>query len=209
MARHIEDITFQRFSRLVAIRISGRDDMGMVMWLCRCDCGSFKNVRAKSLKSSATRSCGCLLREKAAIIHTTHGESKSPEYASWRSMRTRCLVKTASNYHMYGGSGITIDERWDDYRNFLLDMGRKPSLRHSIDRIDNAKGYSPENCRWATNHIQSRNKTNNHLISAFGKEMCIKDWSQETGVPTATIIYRINAGWSAEKALTNRPWKRQ
>lgn len=97
----------------------------------------------------------CLWRQK-------HGDAShkgtTPEYKAWSSMRARCLKPNHPKYHLYGGRGITVCERWDVYRNFLADMGRRPSSEHSLDRVENDGNYAPDNCRWATRSEQSRNR---------------------------------------------------
>lgn len=83
---------------------------------------------------------------------------KHPLYFTWKEMRRRCLSKTHKQYKDYGGRGIYIDKSWDDFKIFVKDMGPKPSKDYSVDRIDNSKGYSKENCRWATAKEQSMNR---------------------------------------------------
>lgn len=87
-----------------------------------------------------------------------HSRRPTPEYATWASMHKRCRIKTNPSYHHYGGRGITVCERWNVYENFLADMGRRPSPRHSIDRVNNDGNYEPGNCRWATGSEQINNR---------------------------------------------------
>ena len=91
----------------------------------------------------------------------THGESKpvTPEYTAWSAMKQRRLCRTHKSYPSYGGRGISICDRWMQYENFLHDMGRRPSPDHSLERVDNDRGYEPSNCKWATRSEQQQNKS--------------------------------------------------
>lgn len=159
------DMAGERIGRLV---VSGRvrTDDGKAWWLCRCDCGEQKVVLGSSLRrANATRSCGCLGREKATGAPRTHGHSvggtMTPTYRAWRAMKYRCYVETCSFYPLYGGRGITVCDRWlESFENFLADMGERPKEPKglSLDRIDNDGDYEPGNCRWATAKQQARNR---------------------------------------------------
>lgn len=128
---------------------------------CLCSCGNFTSIARQHLLSNKTRSCGCLKKDISKKIgqrSITHGLSKTPTYQSYNSMLTRCLNKDYDSYKIYGGRGITICHEWiNSFDCFLKDMGKRPSLKHSLDRIDNNKGYCKENCRWASKTEQNRN----------------------------------------------------
>lgn len=124
-------------------------------------------------------------------------------------MNRRCLNPRDRCYKNYGGRGITVCERWrNSFEAFYEDMGPRPKGA-SLDRTDNSKGYEPNNCRWATQAEQSRNKRTNRMITAFAKTMCLSDWAEEVGIPLGTLRYRLASGWPAERALTDPPASRQ
>jgi hypothetical protein len=141
-----------------------------------------------------------------AKFTSRHGQAKdgavTPEYKSWQSMRLRCKSESSSNYESYGGRGIRICERWlESFENFYEDMGPRPSIAHSLDRIDVNGDYTPENCRWATRTEQNRNTRANVLVEYMGRSMCIAELANATGVPYNTMYSRIKNGWSVERAV--------
>ncbi|OEZ92148.1 hypothetical protein JAB9_47130 [Janthinobacterium sp. HH107] len=178
----------QRFGRL---RVIERDPNGAkrVMWRCVCDCGREATVRSQHLSSGATQSCGCLTVERNRD-RATHGMSRTTTHVIWKTMRARCQNPTASGYADYGSRGITVCEAWDSFEVFLADMGERPPGM-SIERIDNSKGYAPENCRWASNSEQCRNRRSTHLIEYRGKTQCRKDWAIELGVTAQRLNRQI------------------
>ncbi|ABO54166.1 hypothetical protein LA345_25765 [Burkholderia vietnamiensis] len=130
-----------------------------------------------------------------------HGMTRSPEYQTWRSMKKRCISPSNARYAQYGGRGITVCERWMSFENFFEDMGPRPSPKHSLDRMDNNRGYEPGNCRWATLVEQNRNKSTNVILEYRGERRCVSEWSEITGIPHGTILSRINRGIPIEKIL--------
>jgi hypothetical protein len=130
-----------------------------------------------------------------------HGMSKTGIHKIWKSMRSRCDKPNDVAYNNYGGRGIRVCERWQKFINFFNDMGHKP-VGKSIDRIDNNGDYSPENCHWVTQKEQCRNMRKNKMLKFNGETKCLSEWAEVTGFNKSTIAYRLNHGWSVEKALT-------
>lgn len=127
---------------------------------------------------------------------------KSKIYSTWRSMIKRCDDPNSNVYHNYGGRGITVCDRWrNDFIAFVRDMGPKPTPKHSIDRINNDGNYEPGNCRWATSKEQCRNYRGNTLLTINGEAQTMIYWAEKYGVPTSTIINRLNRGCSHARAL--------
>jgi hypothetical protein len=164
----IKELTDQKFGRLIVISRSESNSRRQSQWLCRCICGNERIVAGYNLLDGNSCSCGCLSRDTAASNFTTHGHTKgrgdgsagTPEYRTWRNIKTRCLNPNATRYENWGGRGITICDRWrNSFEAFLEDMGAKPSPKHSIDRWPNNDGnYEPRNCRWATASEQAFNR---------------------------------------------------
>lgn len=180
----------RRFGILLVISYLGVASTRRHMWLCYCDCGEWTAIRGENLRSGNSTNCGCLreVANRAAI--RKHGLShKIPEYAVWKSIRGRCNNPNDPSYFNYGGRGIKICLRWDNFAHFMTDMGRRPSDGHSLDRIDNNKGYSPDNCKWATRTEQNNNKRSNRSITYQGRTQNLQQWVDELHF-TKTIFYR-------------------
>lgn len=202
------DLAGRVFTRLTVITFAGRDRRGKLVWECRCECGKTVIVRRDHLTSGNHRSCGCLARELFVARITTHGATggrsgkRTPEYIAWNAMIQRCTNPSNPGWVNYGGRGITVCERWWSYENFIADMGDRPGRGYELERKDNSKGYSFENCEWATRKTQARNTRRNVLLTLDGVTMCVADWSTQSGIPYKAIEKRLAMGWSVEDALT-------
>jgi hypothetical protein len=176
------DLTGQIFHYYTVLEYAGkRGKNGASIWRCRCKCGTEKVVHGNTLIAGESRSCGCFRRALAKERKKIHGESAdgkiSNEYMAWVSMRSRCSDVNHPSYEQWGGRGIRVCDRWQNsFENFLLDMGRKPSPKHSLDRIDNDKGYEPGNCRWGTRKQQQGNRRNSIWLEYKGIKLVQSDW---------------------------------
>lgn len=171
----------------------------------RCECGKIVTKPRAAVKHGTTRSCGCLRSEILVNRNksmATHGYFGTPTYRSWSAMIVRCEDETHMAYHNYGGRGITVSPELRTFEGFLAHLGPRPSIDHSLDRIDNSKGYEPGNVRWATRVEQCRNTRVNRLVTYNGKTQPISAWAAEYGIPYTRLHSRIKTGWSAEDALT-------
>lgn len=220
MAKSIIEQTGKVYGRwtVLSIVIEPLNGTGQ-RWNCRCSCGTERSVSGSELRGGRSQSCGCLRHEPltperlAKIVR--HGNTgtgwRTSEYSTWNGMLQRCLNPKNTGFAGYGGRGITVCREWvDSFASFLEDMGKKPSPKHSIDRIDNNGPYCKENCRWATASEQQLNTSQNHRLTLDGDTLTISEWSKRLGVRFETIYGRIRRGLSVEDTLSThvRPIKR-
>lgn len=170
-----------------------------------CECGWIGKKVISEVNYGTTRSCGCLKREFITRASTKHGHAKrgasTATHRSWMAMRERVLNPNQNHWHRYGGRGITFVDRWNIYENFLADMGEKPANK-TLDRIDNDKGYSKENCRWASKAEQIYNKSNTLRVEWNGQSLTIPELAAVVAVPESNIRDRLKKGWTVERAAT-------
>lgn len=192
------NLTGMTFGRLIVLGrvpvLATRNGFKNAMWDCRCECGNSTQVAGANLRSGETGSCGCFHKERVIAAKTKHGLGNSPAHRSWSGMLQRCHNQNSNGYYNYGAKGITVCERWRmSFADFHADMGPRPK-GHTLDRIDNTKGYSPENCRWASVRDQSRNTSRTFLISYNENTHCLSDWAKLAGVSRTTIYSLIRSG---------------
>lgn len=196
------DLTGQRFGRLTVRSRGEKDRHGNYRWVCDCDCGGTKEALSNNLRREMTTSCGCYQADRVREVCGTHGLQDTPEYASWNGMKQRCSNPATPCYHRYGRRGITVCDRWrHSFEAFLTDMGKRPTPEHTIDRVDNNSGYSPDNCRWATKSEQARNTRRNLLLTHDGETKTLAEWSLEKGLRRTTISERLKRGVPVAEAL--------
>ncbi|MDO9402062.1 MAG: hypothetical protein Q7T46_11545 [Polaromonas sp.] len=149
-------------------------------WVCRCSCGKDALAMTGDLTTGHKKSCGCLSVDVFKKNMVIHGKTNTKEFVAWRNMIQRCERPHHPQYASYGGRGIGVCERWHEAAAFLADMGEAPA-RHTLERIDNEKGYSPENCRWATHKEQLRNRRNTVWATLDGQTKSLAEWCEIRG----------------------------
>lgn len=195
-----KELKGRRFGKLLVTEECGRIGKN-VAWKCKCDCGKEIIVKANSLLTGNTTSCGCGRIE--AI--TKHNQTNTPLFNVWRNMKERCTNKNYRTFADYGGRGIKLCEEWQEFTSFYdwaMANGYKKGL--SIDRIDVNGDYEPNNCRWADAKTQARNRRNTIFIDYEGVRKSISDWADELKVARNTLYWRYSQGWSTQEILFGR-----
>lgn len=203
ISNRVIDIIGIRYSLLLVISYAYTENR-ISYWNCKCDCGNIKILRGGNLKSGRVKSCGCLSvrRSRERRKYSDTNTRSSPEYRAWAAMKNRCSNEKIKNYPRYGGRGISVSPKWDDFNDFLRDIGLRPSPKHSLDRINNNGNYEPGNCRWATWKEQQRNRSSNRKIVYNNQIITLTELAEIAGIRKDSMAYRLNAGWDLEKAVT-------
>ena len=192
-----KDLRGKTFGKLTVLEEDGRIGAN-VAWICKCECGKKIRVKANSLLSGNTSSCGCGRIE--AI--TKHNQTGTPLFNVWRNMIERCTNPNYKTYKDYGGRGIKVCDEWREFEPFYtwsISNGYGKGL--SIDRINVNGNYEPSNCRWATAKQQSRNRRDTVFIEVNGVRKSISDWADALGVKRNTLYWRYSEGWSPKEIL--------
>jgi len=194
---NIIGLTFNRLTVLEYVKKVGVKHQ----YRCLCSCGNECMAYSVYLKTGKKKSCGCLYLESRPFANRKHGFSKKcSEYSIWEKIKGRCNSQSNNAYGNYGGRGIFMCDRWlNSFEDFYLDMGKKPTKKHSIDRIDNDGPYSKENCRWATQTVQARNRRTNNIIDVNGIQKCVAEWAEIYNIPPHTVYRRIYSGWPKDE----------
>ena len=189
MGRKIKDRTGEQFGKWTIKEFSHTKKYTTwndTYWKCECACGNTGVCSVRDLKKGKTKSCGC--------SRGTHVMNGTLTHNSWSSMKARCI----STNPRYGGRGIYVCDRWKaSFKNFLADMGTRPDISYSIERIDNDGDYIPGNCKWATLDEQANNKRTNRPITYQGVTMNLGQWATKLGICTSTLAERLSK-WDFE-----------
>jgi hypothetical protein len=196
------DLSGERFGRLLVLQRDGCNKHGQIKWWCECDCGTKKHVVGAQLRSGMTQSCGCIKREAIAKVNYKHGMKDTPIHRIWWSMMQRCHDKNSHAYARYGGRGINVCVKWQEFSAFYADMGNKPD-NMSLERIDNNGDYEPSNVKWATATEQANNRRSNKFIEFDNKRLTIAQWASFAGIKTSLLWARLKRGIPMHEALQN------
>ncbi len=209
------DISGERFGNLTAIEPIGKTKHNEIIWKCQCDCGKQTEATGINLRRGHAKSCGCLKggfaskgKKKSNLGGKYTGVTKKSKrlYRIWIGVKTRCYNPNSGNYKYYGEKGITVCDEWlhnfQAFYDWAMANGYKDGL--TLDRKDNSKGYSPDNCKWSTMKEQAQNTSQTLKLSYEGQTKTLSEWSDITGIPKNVLKQRIKYGWSAEKTLTTQ-----
>ena len=199
MAKRMSMIGFQS-GGLKVVAFSGFDARRNSRWVCECTCGNQVTHTGTNLKRLTLKSCGC----RQYVSRVDRRAEDHPDFRVFCGMLSRCHNPKCRQYPRYGGRGFTVCDRWREggFWVFIEDMGPRPTALHSIDRIDNNKGYSPENCRWATPKEQGNNRRTNKRLAFDNRIMTMTEWATHLGINYRTLKGRIRKGWPLDRALS-------
>jgi hypothetical protein len=193
----LRDLTGQKFGMLTALSHFVKNKR--TYWQCRCDCGKVVTKLLDDVVNGYT--CGCISKL------TTHGMTKTVEHRTWEGMIRRCRGLQPDSKRNYFDRGIRVCDEWvRSFSQFYADMGPRPSANHSLDRIDNDKGYYKENCRWATKKEQARNQRRNVFLTYKGKTKTVSAWAEELNLTSAALRSRKLKGWTDDEVLRTPKW---
>lgn len=195
--RKLEDLTGKRFGRLVVVSRAETTHVS-TRWNCKCDCGNTCTVLAQNLKKGHTTSCGCYREESRVKVKYKHGYANTRIYGVYNKLKDRCCNPQNPRYAGYGGRGITLCDEWlnnpETFCKWAYEHGYKEDAKYgecTIERIDNDKGYSPENCRIANEKEQANNRRTNLLIEHNGETKTLAQWRDYFGMTQGKAYYHL------------------
>ncbi len=207
----------QQFGELKVLKRDGFTRHGYVQWRCVCTCGQQVSVGGDNLRRGYKKACGInghrFNARQSVVLSGMRSPATRPlnpglttqyksEYQTWTDMKRRCFQPQNHNFKNYGARGITVEPRWMEFKNFMMDMGRKPNSKFTIERNDVNGNYEPSNCKWIDRKDQSRNKRNSVHVVYQGRKMLLIDLVEGIGLSSETVKYRLKAGWSMAQALS-------
>jgi hypothetical protein len=196
------DLTGNKYGKLTVVSFNGYFNRH-THWNCSCSCGGRTIATSNNLVRGNTLSCGCVQKERASKASKKHGLSSHRCYNVWRSMINRCEDHNNIMWHRYGKRGISVCKEWHVFENFIKDMGI-PEPKVDIDRIDNQKGYSKDNCRWVSRKVNARNTSKTIMIEWNGKNVPMIELGETYGINYKCLYKRIKSGWNVREALLTK-----
>lgn len=201
MAHNFVDLTGRKYGYLTVISRSENTKEGRATWKCLCKCGKYTIVPTYRLNAGECQSCGC---KKFESHNRVHGMTKTDIHRKWSQIKQRCYDKNCKAYQRYGARGIVMCEEWKNdfvsFMNWSYENGYREGL--SLDRIDNSKGYYPENCRWVEWKEQANNRTSNIRFTYNGETKNLKQWCKFFNKRYSLVYGRIKKlGWDFERAM--------
>jgi hypothetical protein len=182
----MEKIIGKKFNKLTVLKFHSYKK-SRPYFVFRCDCGNEKVLRLSHVTSGDIKACGCLQGKQSV----THGMKKTRFYKIWQAIKTRCENPSWPGYSDYGGRGIKVCDRWHKFENFRDDMHKSYKQNLTIERIDNNKGYSKENCRWASRKEQARNRRSNRIVSYQGRKMIFIELAELLGINYQSLYSKL------------------
>lgn len=198
------DLTNMVFHRLSVLnRHPVKTKNNAICWDCICVCGNLSIVTTSNLLSGTVLSCGCWAKEISHLHSLKHGATGTPIYNIWKSIKQRTCNPNNADYPAYGGKNIQMFDEWkNSFESFQVDMGPRPSEKHSIDRYPNNSGnYEPGNCRWATQEEQANNKSNNVRYLFEGVEQTVVKIAEKEGISKESLRKRLSQGQNIETVI--------
>lgn len=196
----LKDITGQKFKNLTAVRRVANLRPGATRWLFQCDCGRLKEADAVNVVHGSTKSCGCLNLQRLKN-RGTHQKSSSKVYFAWQGMKERCKPDGQNKKH-YFERGIVVCKAWSEsFEAFYAYIGDPPTSKHTLDRVDNNKGYEPGNVRWATWEQQQNNRSFNVMVETSSGKLTVAQACRELQICRTTYYRALKSGESTEQIV--------